>query len=167
MIEPTADLVRKLFTYRGGDMYWNISPNNRIQIGDRAGTLQKTGYRTIGIDGKIYLAHRIIFLYHNGYVPEYLDHIDGNKINNDINNLRATTKSQNAMNKDGCKSTSSIYKGVSWNIPTKKWMAQITIDYKAKNIGRFNTETEAARAYNKAAIGTFGEFARLNDIGDI
>ena len=66
------------------------------------------------------------------------------------------------MNRNPNKNCSSIYKGVSWNKATEKWVAQIHINRKQTNIGFFNTETDAAKAYDTAAIKYYSEFAYLN-----
>lgn len=97
-IKLTQKYVRSLFDYKDGNLYWKVRKAYRIKIGDLAGYVNITGYQEVIIDGKSYKAHRLIFLYHHGYLPKFLDHIDCNKLNNDINNLREATKSQNKMN---------------------------------------------------------------------
>lgn len=96
--------------------------------------------------------------------PEKLDvdHIDGDKLNNQRSNLRIATRSQNNGNRGSHKGSSSKYRGVSYEKQTGKWVAQIS----SKKIGRFVSEEDAALAYNEAAIKYFGEFAYLNVIDD-
>ena len=125
------------------------------------------GRKDIGINGKVYRAHRLIFLYHHGYLPGEIDHIDGNKLNNNINNLRESTHQQNHMNRKKTKSingkpTSSDFKGVYLNKRDKKWAAYIYIDGKKKHLGYHTSEIEAALAYDQAAIERDGEFAKTN-----
>lgn len=165
--ELTQDYVRELFEYRGGNLYWRVAKARCIKVGDIAGTIDINGYRKIQINGKQCYGHRIIFLYHNGYLPEFLDHIDGDPTNNNISNLRPATTSQNYMNQKKTKlingkQTSSRYKGVYWNKPAGKWHAHIKIDRKMKHLGSFTSEIEAASAYDVAATKYFGKFARLN-----
>jgi hypothetical protein len=87
----------------------------------------------------------------------------------DSSNLRLADRQQNAANR--CKNkkyknkpTSSQYKGVCWFKRDKKWLASIRIDNKNKHLGLFESEREAAAAYNQAAIDAFGDFAYLNEI---
>ena len=94
------------------------------------------------------------------------DHIDGNKINNQRNNLRCVTASQNSMNAKCDKNTSSGFKGVSWHKRRNKWSSYITVDKKIKYLGYFEDKISAAITYNSMALKHFGEFARLNIIPD-
>ena len=167
MTELTQDLLRGMFDYRDGNLYWRISKALCIRIGDLAGAICKDGYREIRISYKPYKAHRLIFLYHHGYLPKYLDHIDGDLSNNSISNLREATSQENSWNRKKSKSmngksTSSVYKGVSWHKQSKKWRTRIQVNGKRESIGLFTSETEAARAYDKSANELFGKFANMN-----
>jgi hypothetical protein len=93
-----------------------------------------------------------------------VDHIDGNGLNNQKNNLRLCTHQQNQFNQRLSKANSSGYKGVYWCSHRKRWIAQISINKKPKNLGGFLNKEEAAKAYNEAAILYYGEFAKLNEI---
>ena len=163
--EITQELIRSLFDYKDGELYWKVQKAHRNKIGDKAGYLNKdTNYYLVGINNKRHKLHRLIFLYHYGYLPKYIDHIDNDPLNNKIENLRSITKSQNAMNQKP-KSGSSQYKGVHWNKQNKKWVSRIKINGKKKfHLGSFNLEEDAAKAYNKAAIELFGEYAKLNEV---
>ena len=163
-IKLTQEYIQSLFNYGDGFLYWKINKSQRIHIDDKAGTLNNTGYYSIGINGKIYRNHRLIFLYHYGYLPKQLDHIDRNKLNNKIENLREATQSQNMMNRKSFKNTSSQYKGVTWDRKNQKWLSQIKINKKLIHLGRFKFETDAAKAYNIKSIELFGEYAKLNEV---
>lgn len=157
--------IKRLFDYRDGKLYWKnkLYVNaSRIKIGEQAGTLLKKGYRRIQIDKKKYFEHRLIWLYHYGYSPKEIDHINRIKDDNRIENLREVNRSQNMMNckkQDDC---SSIYKGVYWNKRNKRWQSQIVKNNIRIYIGLFNLEKDAAKAYNQKAIELFGEYAYLN-----
>jgi hypothetical protein len=93
-----------------------------------------------------------------------VDHINGDKLDNRRENLRLVTKSQNQHNKPSCNSRK--YKGVSREKSRRKWKAQIHFNNKDLFLGHFDTDHEAARAYNAAARIHFGDHARFNIIGD-
>lgn len=96
----------------------------------------------------------------------FVDHIDGNPLNNQKTNLRFATYTQNAQNRASRRGSSSRFKGVSWHSRLKDWKAEITCDGIVHYLGHFMSELDAARAYNAAAAQYHGEFARLNIIPD-
>jgi hypothetical protein len=102
--------------------------------------------------------HRLIMNPPAGMV---VDHIDHNGLNNKRSNLRICTPRQNAFNRKG-KGTASKYKGIRWNKRTNKWVAQIKYYHKAMQVGSFDNQIDAAKAYDKIAGKLFGEFAYLN-----
>lgn len=115
-------------------------------------------YAVRGRNPLIYM-HRLILNPPEGYES---DHIDGGGLNNRRSNLRICTCSQNHMNRHRAWG-SSIYKGVYYYKRYMKWGARIQINRKQLHLGYFNSEIEAAKAYNKAAIKYYGEFARINE----
>ena len=134
----TQDYLHKIFEYRDGNFYWKVKLANRTKIGDKAGSLNCHGYIHIGINGKLYQGHRLIFLYHYGYLPQYLDHINGIKNDNQIENLRKVTKAQNFWNTPKPKNNKSGCKNVSWHKSSKKWRVQIGVNSEKKVLGYFN-----------------------------
>lgn len=107
--------------------------------------------------------HRVILFLETGEEPEQVDHIDLNKLNNHISNLRSATASQNNINKLKKEGTSK-HKGVSWNEERGRWRVQLWKDGNLVLNKRFKNEIDAARAYNEAVLEHFGEFAILNII---
>ena len=91
-----------------------------------------------------------------------VDHINGDALDNTRENLRVCTQGQNACNRKSSKNSASKYLGVSWDSEKRRWRAQIRTNSKAKKLGRFKTELEAAIIYNIAARKYHGEFARPN-----
>jgi len=114
---------------------------------------------------KNYYMHRVILermLSHPIDAGMFSDHINGNGLDNRRSNLRIVTQSQNQHNrKRNAKNRSSIYKGVT-KINENKWIAKIKFDRLQREIGTFETEIDAAMAYDQAARIQFGEYARLN-----
>ena len=135
-------------------------------------SLSQHGYHVVGLAlNKKIKTHYIHQLVAREWVsnPEgkrCVDHVDGVKTNNNWENLRYATHSENSRNMKRHTDGSSIYKGVAYNKALNKWKAQIHQNGKAKHLGVFVNEREAAEAYNAAAIEHFGVFARLNKFND-
>jgi hypothetical protein len=161
----TQELIKGLFVYReDGNLIRKTKVVNG-PIGAVVGSLtSSTGRSTVSINNKAYLIHRLIFLYHHGYLPKVVDHKDRNPLNNRIENLRAATTAENVRNRKSNVSARSKYLGVGLHKHSNRWRAQITLDYKVTHIGYYGTEIEAALAYNKAARLHHKEFANLNII---
>jgi hypothetical protein len=114
---------------------------------------------------KMVSMHRLI-MERMGHVDfEHTDHANQNKLDNQRENLRPATCSQNHANRGALGNSASGVKGVSWNKRDEKWRAQLKVDGKRKDLGSHDNIEDAARAYNAAAIKYFGEFAQLNEIG--
>ena len=148
---PSKNELLEMFEYRDGDLYRKPS---------KSGTLDGGGYIQTGIKGKYYKNHRLIFMMHHGYCPDYVDHIDGNKLNNKIENLRAATHSENLYNRKFQSNNTSGVKGVSYeNQYKKKWKAKISVDGKEISIGRFETLEEAKNAMKEMREKLHGLFS--------
>lgn len=168
MKELTVDLLNHLFEYdkETGNLIWKIKPSSRghsVKVGDIAGTLKSHGYLCVGINYNSYRAHRLIFLMHKGYLPKTIDHINGDKLDNRIENLRAATVGQNQHNRKTNANNTSGYKGVGWNKAQKKWVARITLERKNIHLGYFANVEEAAEVVRKAREELHGSFANHGD----
>lgn len=109
------------------------------------------------------IAHRAAWAIHYGEIPQqHIDHIDGNKLNNRIENLRICTHNQNQHNQGIRVTNKSGYKGVSFMKSLGKWQAQICCNSKVKHLGFFMGKEDAAHAYDRAALEIHGEFAWTN-----
>lgn len=120
-----------------------------------AGHIQE-GYRKIVVDGRQYLAHRLIWMFIHGEdvkYPEYeIDHVNGNRSDNRIQNLRKVTKSQNQRNGSMRINNSSGVIGVNWCNPKKRWVARIWDGPRHKYLGQYANLADAAAARRKAEI---------------
>lgn len=154
------ECLHKLFDYKNGNLYWKISNTNRIKIGDRAGYTTKHGYRKIHVENKQHYEHRLIFLYHFGFMPQFIDHIDGDSLNNNVTNLRIATRSQNMMNVKIQKHNTSGIKNVCWDKSRNKWAVRIAVQNKTINIGRFDDLELAELVANEARAKYHKNFAR-------
>ena len=162
---PSQEELHELFTLRDDisqPLIWKMRPNVRIRIGDVAGCLGTKNYYLIRIDRKNYRLHRLIWIYHNGDIPDgmIVDHVDGNRTNNRIENLRLATYSENNYNRKTASNNTSGVKGVYWNKESKKWRAKIVVDHKTIHIGMFHTIEEAETAITAARNNIHGDFAR-------
>lgn len=157
----TQEEALDTFEYKDGSLYSKIERGNRKhKVGDFVGNINNTGYYRFEYKNrKKFLVHRVIYLMHNGYMPQFIDHIDGNPLNNKIENLRPATKAQNCRNRGKSKTNKSGYKGVNWHKPNKKWVAKIRANDKNIHLGYFEDIELAHIAYSKAALFYHKEFA--------
>jgi hypothetical protein len=150
----SKEYLQSLFDYRDGELYWK-KRNQR-----KAGCINGESYRHIVINKKLYKAHRLIFMLHHGYMPEFIDHIDSDRLNNRIENLRPATKQENCWNRVINKNNKSGIKGVSWCKLTKKWRVQGRLDNKVVYLGVYPTLEEAAKVIANFRFINHGNFAK-------
>ncbi|CAB4124593.1 HNHc domain containing protein [uncultured Caudovirales phage] len=169
MQKSIDDLIRENLRYipDTGELWWTKQNINNSRILDvPIGRFDNVNYLnlevTVNGKRKVLKAHRVAWFLYYGVWPEYeVDHINCNGTDNRISNLREATSKDNTKNKRPYKGCLSLYKGVS---PSgKKWSARITFG-KTIYLGLYETEVEAAIAYNKAALEYFGNFAKINVI---
>lgn len=147
--------------YKDGVLWWSKSrPGRRMSM--PAGNVNKClGYRQIRIDGKLHYAHRIVWEMHNGDIPEgmEIDHIDGNRLNNKIDNLRMVTHQQNVWNTKPQNNKKAPLKGLAWCNFTKKWRVRLQKNSKYHEVGRFRCPCLAYLKYLSKAEHLYGEYA--------
>ena len=151
--ELTAEYLRSILHYdpETGIFTWKVSTSRRVKVGDVAGCSNGDGYLRLWLQSRLYLAHRLAWLYMNGEWPkDQLDHINRNRSDNRISNLREVTNKQNGQNKSKSSNNTSGHAGVSWHKHGSKWQAHIKHNQKLIHLGCFNTIEEALSA-RKAA----------------
>lgn len=136
--------IQNRLKYDRGKLYWVKDNGTNIKAGQLAGTIGGHGYRYINIDNQKYLEHRLVWLYHKGVWPKnQIDHIDGDRTNNRIENLRETDQSGNNKNQSLRKDNRVGYRGVSWYKQTKRWIVKIGDKNNRHHLGYFDDLHEA------------------------
>jgi HNH endonuclease len=159
----TQEEAHRLFEYKDGVLYWRERPKfSRKPKGDmEAGTVSGHGYKKIGIKQKRVYVHQVIFLMQHGFIPEVVDHIDGNTNNNKIENLRASNKSLNACNSKLPSNNTSGTKGVVWLKRECKWVARVQFNKKVIYLGTFSNIELASLVAEEARILYHGKYAKI------
>ena len=151
--------AKVLFEYKDGELFWKkIGPNKRTDC--PAGAVNRDGYRRIKIMYKLYAVHRLVWTYHGNDPVAFIDHINGDVLDNRIENLRAVTHSQNCMNRQMRRNNTSGIKGVHWDSRKDQWIACVGLDYKSYRAGAFKTKEEAALAVIELRNKLHGEYAK-------
>lgn len=146
----TQERLKELLDYdpETGVFTWKVYRGGRTKKGEKAGNVNGEGYTHIKVDGKQYKAHRLAWLYMYGTFPNKdIDHINRNKIDNSIYNLREVSNQQNSWNQKVAKNNTSGFTGVTWYKRVGKWGAYIKVDYKRKHLGFFAAPEQAHAAY--------------------
>jgi len=125
-------------------------------------TLDSNGYYRVVLNRRPHTIHRLLA---QAFIPNpankpFVDHIDGDPLNNNLSNLRWATRTENSRNRKKHRNNTSDYTGVYFDKWNGKWKAQINMDGKRKTLGLFHTPEEASAVYEEAAKEAFGEFFR-------
>ena len=155
-VEPsalTAEQLRSILDYNPdtGIFTRKVSTSNRVKVGAAAGSVNGQGYLNIKVQSRLYKAHRLAWLYVNGAWPkDQIDHINRNRSDNRISNLRDVSRKQNGQNAGKRSDNKSGHPGVCWNKQRSKWEARIKHNNKQIHLGYYSTIEEALSA-RKAA----------------
>ena len=148
------ELLKELFDYDNGCLYWKVSPARRVKVGDRFGSYEPNGYRRGSIHSKYYREHRLIWLWHGLELPEgmQIDHINHNRSDNRIDNLRMVTNQENARNKKHRpNSKNREHLGVR-QLESGRYCAEIAGSLFYDYLGSFDTLEEAIEARKTAEV---------------
>jgi len=141
----TQDRLMDVISYNPdtGNLTWAVDRPPHVKAGDTAGSLRANGYVQTCIDGKLYLNHRLAYLYMTGELPEEVDHINRDRADNSWSNLRASDAYSNKQNT--VRNNSFI--GTAWNKRASKWKAYSPkVDGKETHLGYFTTHIAACMA---------------------
>jgi hypothetical protein len=157
----TQELLSALFDYRpDGSLWRKVSTNPRAPAHASSGSPNKAGYLRTRVAGRLYYNHHLVWFLHHGTWPPALDHINGNRADNRIENLRECSHTQNMRNAGLRKDSGTGVKGVNWRPSKQKYRARIVVDRREISLGHYVTLEEAAQAVHEARIKYHGEFAR-------
>jgi hypothetical protein len=133
----------------------------KISVGSEAGTITPFGHRYVQLFGRKYPIHHLVWLFETKSFPEkFLDHKDGNPINNKFSNLREVTTKQNTENRGKQKNNKTGFKGVSFNCRLQKYVAQIQHNSKTIYLGVYKTPEEASFMYQSVAKELFSHYKK-------
>jgi len=155
--------IRRCLSYdpETGVLTWIAVNSNRIKVGRRAGNIHGEGYREVSVGSRRILAHHLAwFLHHGVWAKELVDHINGDKSDDRMVNLREATYKQNAGNTRAHKDAAVPLKGVCMHVDGVRFKAQCRIAGRVTHLGIFYTAEEAHAAYMAAHRAEHGEFAR-------
>lgn len=124
--ESLRAFLASRFYYEDGKLYYNYS-NRRVKKGQEAGSMDVYGYKQVNVEGKVYKVHRVIYLLCTGEYPDLIDHIDRNRLNNHITNLRPATKSENALNTVCHRDNSLGLKNISKRKDYDGYLVQVSV----------------------------------------
>jgi hypothetical protein len=162
-MELTQDKAHELFEYRDGALFWKhrtISRGRKLKKGgQQIVNKHGDGYYKVTVNYKTYLLHRVVWLMHYGDAPEFLDHINGIRTDNRIENLRPATKYENALNSKLRSDNTSGVKGVCWNKKKRKWFARIYVKNKHLSLGYYDDLQAASDVVKNARLTYHKEFA--------
>lgn len=154
MSEPELlTAMRRALAYdpHSGVLTWRVRPKqSKVRVGQEAGCEAPDGYRVMKFAAKNYHVHRVAWFIHHGRWPaDQLDHVNGNRGDNRLANLRECTGSENNQNRKAKKGTATGFLGVSKQAGNR-YGADIMVDGRSQHLGRFDTPQAAAEAYRKA-----------------
>lgn len=165
MSGPSASRVRDVFDYdpKTGLLIWKVRTSNRVCFGRPAGNKNAYGYLATAIDGSRQMVHRLVWVHVHGVWPRaFLDHINGDRSDNRIENLREATPEQNAWNSRSHVDSLIGVKGINvHNGRRKPFQARIYRRGSMQSLGYYETLAEAKAAYEAADRVISGEFARV------
>lgn len=153
----TRERARQIFSYDNGHLVWLEGKRK----GQRVGTVNTYGYLCCQVDYRKYLVHRVVFFMHFGWWPPVVDHVNGDPLDNRIENLRSATQRQNCYNSRTPSNNTSGIKNVRFDKRRGTWGVSVRAGGVRLHIGTFRDRNAAADAASEAMHRLHGEFARV------
>lgn len=160
-MEPTQKEIRERLYYEDGGLYWRYARKGG-KAGDRAGcesvvpraNTKPIRYRKIGLSHVVWNEHRIIWIYHYGAIPKkmQIDHINGDGLDNHIENLRLATIAENNRNKPLTSRNKTGFAGVEKHSTCNRWVVRISMNGKRHYVGLYKTKEQAIAARKAAEV---------------
>jgi hypothetical protein len=149
-----------------GKFFWEKIPqrvNNRklCDVGREAGSVHYSGYIKLTLKNKPVLAHRLAWALYLGEPPPEIDHINGDRSDNRLENLRAATRAQNMHNAKAKRHSTSGHKNVQWDSESGKWRVRVRVNGVRHHVGRFSELDDAVAAARQFMLENHKEFARV------
>ena len=163
----TQSRLKELLNYNPDTgIFTRKEPRRGVKVGSVLGSLHNCGYLFATVNREFFYLHRLAWIYMHGKHPiDMIDHINGDKTDNRIKNLRQASNSQNQQNSTTNKRNTSGVKGVSWYARDSKWYAYIQVKNKTLNLGTYFKIEDAISARHSAEVKYFGEFRRNKTMG--
>jgi hypothetical protein len=157
---PTPERLRECLAYDGTHLIWKVRTSNRTFVGRRVTSTTAQGYVQVRLDGHVMLAHRVIWaIVHGEWPAVYVDHSNGDRTDNRVENLRLATQTENNANSRLRRDSSIGLKGVTRG--KKRFVGQICCNGERIHLGTFDTPEAAHEAYKAKGAEIFGEFMRV------
>lgn len=167
-MDTILEYAKQHLTYEldNGKLLWLRIPKmcngKRYAIGSEVGSIHNSGYRVLTLMGKKLQAHRVIWAIHyNSWPNGEIDHIDGDRLNNKLSNLRVVTRSQNMFNAKTKQNSSSGIKNVQWDNSSQSWRVRVRVNGKRYHVGRFTEIEKAAEAAKEFMLKSHKQYARV------
>ena len=157
----TQEFVQSLFDYdfATGNLIRKKTTSSKAKAGSIAGSLKGHRYARVSVNNKLHYVHHVVWIWHHGCLPAEIDHINRDRFDNRIENLRPTDRSANNINTNTRCNNKSGFAGICWDKRYKKWQVRIGVNNKSKHIGYYD-DLDTAKQKREEAVKLHYEFTQ-------